>query len=436
VRLQFVPQLVTLPLMSVTGLVGEQNEAKLRQVERLVASEVLHGSESLCKLLRYLAEQSIGHPGTGVKEYQIATEVFKRPEDFDPRMDSTVRVQTGRLRSKLAEYYAHAGAEDHWVVDIPKGAYTLNFHLRQAPAPAPEPSSVPTPASEHIVPAHAPETSDKRWPVAAAVLGVLLVICAVTIVFLLVDRPKIQPAARVAPHGALRTFWARFVDTPDEPLVIFSNAAFVGRPETGMHYFNTKTDKPQPIHDHYTGVGEVLGMHELDQVFASLNHGLRVKRGRLLSMDDAKNNDLIFMGSPSENLSLLEIPTTQDFIFKRGDDGPRKGDLTIVNVHPKPNEQKIYISTAQLPVTEDYAVVGLMPGLNPSRWMLLLAGLTTLGTQAAVEYVSRANTVEELMKQLAGSSGSQVAPFEAVLQVKISGGVPVHSQLVAFRVRK
>lgn len=435
VPLQFVPALVTLPLMSVTGAVGEENEAKLRQVERLVASDVLHGSESLCKLLRYLAEQSIGHPGTGVKEYQIATEVFKRPEDFDPRMDSTVRVQTGRLRSKLAEYYAQAGAEDHWVVDIPKGAYTLNFHVRQA-APAPDPNSTPTPAAETAAPVRPPETSHKRWLVTVAAMSVLLAICVVAIVVLVVDRPKIQSAARTASHGALSTFWGRFVDTPDEPLVIFSNAAFVGRPETGMHYFNSKIDKPQPIHDHYTGVGEVLGMHELDQVFASLNHRLRVKRGRLLSMDDAKNNDLIFMGSPSENLSLLEIPTTQDFIFKREEEGPRKGDLTIVNVHPRPNEQKIYISTAQLPLTEDYAVVGLMPGLNPSRWMLLLAGLTTLGTQAAVEYVSRANTVEELLKQIAGAAGSPVAPFEAVLQVKVSGGVPVHSQLVAFRLRK
>src|ERR1051326_5802332 len=99
--------------MLVTGVAGTEKEGRLRQVERLIASDVLHGSESLCKLLRYLAEQSIEHPGTGVKEYQIATEVFKRPSDFDPRMDSTVRVQTGRLRSKLAEDYPHAGAEDH-----------------------------------------------------------------------------------------------------------------------------------------------------------------------------------------------------------------------------------------------------------------------------------------------------------------------------------
>jgi len=62
------------------------------------AVEFLHGSESLCKLLRYLAKHALDHPGTPLKEYQIATEVFGRPADFDPQLDSTIRVQAGRLR--------------------------------------------------------------------------------------------------------------------------------------------------------------------------------------------------------------------------------------------------------------------------------------------------------------------------------------------------
>src|SRR5207245_5107336 len=98
------------------------------QIERLVSSHTLHGSESLCRLLRYLAERSLDHPGVALKEYQIATEVFGRSSDFDPQLDSTVRVQAGRLRGKLAEYYASNGAEDTIVVELPKGAYALSFH--------------------------------------------------------------------------------------------------------------------------------------------------------------------------------------------------------------------------------------------------------------------------------------------------------------------
>ena len=80
--------------------------AEIAQIEKLIGSLTLHGSESLCKLLRYLAERAMDQPGIPVKEYQIATEVFGRPRNFDPRLDSTVRVQTGRLRAKLQEYYS------------------------------------------------------------------------------------------------------------------------------------------------------------------------------------------------------------------------------------------------------------------------------------------------------------------------------------------
>ena len=98
--------------MSVTRPHVSEREQYLAQIDRLVHSHVLHGSESLCKLLRYLAEHALDHPGSSLKEYQIATEVFGRPANFDPQSDSTIRVQAGRLRLKIAEYYASEGAED------------------------------------------------------------------------------------------------------------------------------------------------------------------------------------------------------------------------------------------------------------------------------------------------------------------------------------
>src|SRR3989475_10369281 len=114
--------------MSVTGYhrapIAER-EQFLAEIDRLIGSHVLHGSESLCKLLRYLAEHSLDHPGVALKEYQIATEVLGRSATFDPQIDSTVRVQAGRLRIKLAEYYAHEGPDDAIVVELPKGSYSL-----------------------------------------------------------------------------------------------------------------------------------------------------------------------------------------------------------------------------------------------------------------------------------------------------------------------
>src|ERR1700745_4037882 len=115
---------------NVTGAAVTDRAQFQAEIEKLVASHALHGSESLCKLLRYLGRQALEHPGTAVKEYQIATEVFGRQADFDPQLDSMVRVQAGRLRTKLAEYYNTEGATDRIVVELPKGSYAVAFHER------------------------------------------------------------------------------------------------------------------------------------------------------------------------------------------------------------------------------------------------------------------------------------------------------------------
>jgi hypothetical protein len=203
-----------------------------------------------------------------------------------------------------------------------------------------------------------------------------------------------------------------------------------------MRYFNPASDARAFILDHYTGVGEVLAIHQLDHVFSQFSRQLRVKRGALFSLDDAKNNDLIFVGSPSENLSLVDLPGTREFVFTRLESGPRKGDLAVQNVHPQPGEPQMFLATpANQPTIEDYAVVGLLPGLDPSRSILILAGNSTFGTQAAVEYVCREDSVKELLRRLHVSRPADLKPFEALLHVKIIHGVPVMTDLVSVRNR-
>src|SRR5260370_42096879 len=111
-RCKRMRELVRSCYIDVTGAQVTDRAQFHAQIEKLLASHALHGSESLCKLVRYLANHSLEHPGASPKEYQIATEVFGRQQDFDPHVDSMVRVQAGRLRTKLAEYYASEGADD------------------------------------------------------------------------------------------------------------------------------------------------------------------------------------------------------------------------------------------------------------------------------------------------------------------------------------
>jgi hypothetical protein len=405
----------------------------LGQVERLLGSHALHGSESLCKLLRYLANHSLDHPGTSPKEYQIATEVFGRQKDFDPHLDSMVRVQAGRLRSKLAEYYASEGAEDSTLVEMPKGNYVLTFHQR------PPGTGRDHAGSFHDISEVVPENGQptRRWFAAIIVLSVLLAAAVAVATDRFLTRKTAE--ARLTSDSsdvpvAFHVFWRGFLTGPQEPWVIFSNAAFVGRPYIGMRYYNRAKDSGAVILDHYTGVGEVLAVHALDNIFAKLHQQIRVKRGSLFSLDDAKNNDLIFIGSPSENLTLLELPNMQEFAFKQITSGPRTGTMEIVNFHPESGEPKEFLpSPPDEPLTEDYSVIALKRGLNPAHSVLILAGATTIGTQAAVEYVCQQNSLEELLLRLSVSNSGELKPFEAVIRVKVAKGVPVGSELLALR---
>jgi hypothetical protein len=277
--------------------------------------------------------------------------------------------------------------------------------------------------------------AQRNYPLSWFFLSIIIGAVVVVVVALAATRFLVPSPA--APHDqpapALRAFWSAFASGPDAPLVVYSNAEFVGRPETGLRYFNPSTDAGKAIRDHYTGVGEVMAVHDLDLVFAGLKHEIRIKRGRLLTWDDAKASDLIFIGSPSENLSLRELPAPQDFVFTRKLTAPRKGDLMISNLHPSAAEQDAYLASEGL-ITEDYALVALTSGLNVNRRVLILAGITTFGTQAAVEYVCRASRLDELIAKLGPSARRRIPPFEALLRVKVSGGVPVQSELLSLHV--
>jgi hypothetical protein len=432
-------ELVVSCYIDVTGVRLTERTQFQAEIEKLVASHALHGSESLCKLLRYLGKHAMEHPGVPVKEYQIATEVFGRQADFDPQLDSMVRVQAGRLRTKLSEYYNTEGAADRLIVELPKGSYAVAFHERTNGAGLHANGGVATGAWANNPVESVAAAAKRRYLVptlSVALVGTIAVIGWMGWARPSAGVPGTSEAGASAPvPEPIRIFWKGFARGPEEPWVIFSNAAFVGRPNSGMRYYDAAKDSKAPILDHYTGVGEVLAVHYLDTVFAQLHRELRVKRGSLFSLDDAKNNDLIFIGSPSENLTLLEIPSTTEFVFKKVESGPQEGNVEIVNVHPAKGEAANYIlGPSNTALAADYAVVALVKGINPEHSELILAGTTTIGTQAAVEFVTRENYLDELLKKMNVKQPSELKPFEAVIQVKVAKGVPVESTLVALRV--
>jgi hypothetical protein len=111
------------------------------------------------------------------------------------------------------------------------------------------------------------------------------------------------------------------------------------------------------------------------------------------------------------------------------------GVVGIVNLHPRPGEEPVYYGSG-IPFTSDYAIIALLEGLKPGQRILVLAGTNTYGVQAAAEFVCRADLVSELISHLRIRERNRIPDFEALVAVKVNGGVPVDSRLVMVRLRQ
>jgi hypothetical protein len=113
--------------------VAEIADACIReQLERILRSAAFRHSAQHRTLLAYLVRESCQGHADELKEYSVGVDALGRPEGYNPRQDATARIQTGRLRARLEEYYRTEGAADPLVLSIPKGGFKVHFRNRSA----------------------------------------------------------------------------------------------------------------------------------------------------------------------------------------------------------------------------------------------------------------------------------------------------------------
>src|SRR5580698_6103128 len=102
---------------------GAETRVIRDQLERILASAGFARNERLSRFLRFVVERYLDGRAGELKESVIGTEVFGKRPDYNPKQDAIVRTEAGRLRARLAEYYANEGAGDTLVIELPKGGY-------------------------------------------------------------------------------------------------------------------------------------------------------------------------------------------------------------------------------------------------------------------------------------------------------------------------
>lgn len=412
------------------------------QVRRILESATFQGSPQLKAFLEFVTTEALEGRAGNISEYAIATRVFGRRDDFDPTSATVVRTQAYRLRRKLAEYYQEEGAADAILVDIPKGHYYPAFSTREVTGP----------------PKAAVAVNGSAGPSTRLVLGALLLFASgVTTGWVVFGRSG-PPAAQALPGGAVGQFWGSLA-RPGQPIVVgYTNPVYLintsgdlflprGAP-AGVRGEMVPKDALKPplrlfpgpfyFEDGFTGTGEVPAVHRLTSLLEKSGIPVLVKRSRTVTVEDLRNHDVVFLGSGSATQALQNVKFLQRFQFQSPDSGPGLWRNSIVDHDAGPGQRRSYVlerDPATQSLRTDYAVFAVLPGVIPARRVVLMAGLSTSGTQGAAEYATSEHHLRRLLRALVPQGGEKAEfprYFEAVLRVDVAKGLDaVNSTFVA-----
>lgn len=399
------------------------------ELQRVLASDSFRSAEALRRLLSYLAEAHLSGTDRQLKEYTIGRDVMGKPDNYDPRVDASVRVQVGKLRQRLERYYSTEAPGSPYLLTLPKGHFSLAFD-EVAPPPLDEPASLPIAA---------PSSGGWKW--IALGLAVLVLLLGGILVALWRNGRVVAPLAVAAP-GEFHEFWQPFVDSRKPAIVVLGSPMFV---RFNTHYFRSPwanewkdAEKEVPLAEltallksptpptptyRWTPFGEAAAAFRLAVVLGPLKD-LVLKRSTVLAWEDVRSSNLIFLGPAKFNRQLPDLPIDQDFVIEQG---------AIRNLKPRPGEAARYQKPSAPDVEdipEDYAVITRVRGVTGWGEVLVLASTSTEGTWAAAEYLTTPAALEDMMKRLRAATGSVPDNYQVVIKSRFKSQVPIHTGYV------
>lgn len=457
-------------------------------LENILSSKYFVHAPKKKGFLRLICDFYLNGRAHELNEYILGYDVFERDNAYDPSADPVVRVTAHEIRKKLELYYQHEGADDPVRLEIPPGSYQPIFTRHELAAAPASPdalahTSLP-PATDAPTPAQPPAVWRHLLAGLLALgLAVLLVVLAIAVVLLWRSNRELQQTAVAAKtaqdpatYGAV---WAPFLESSTAPLVIISNPpvlrfanasdpaslskdAIVLPPEAVARLKDKVVTNPEVVikdssgptpgsasapanngvlkqmqtpslvisTNAYTGMGEAIGLHYLTDLFRTANRSMLLKQSRTLSAEDLKGHNVILLGGVWVNEWSGKLSETGDFVFTNNG--------TITNRKPQAGEDGEYIPqfdsrTGGLLI--DYALITVKPNISETNDVMMLAGVYSQGTEAAAEFVTNKNYLNQLNQRLQQLTQAGSAPprhYQALLKVSVENGIPTTIFILAL----
>lgn len=390
------------------------------EIARVLESGSL-SSALLRRMLQYLGDAAANGKGD-VKEYTIGVDALGKSPSYDPQRDSTVRVQVGKLRQKLDEYYREEGSAHPVRLILPKGTFRLQLES--------QPDAVPIPPIRPRIP--------------KSLLLVLAGLLIGAIAYTLGNRKAAQTSTAGLANTwtpELRLLWQPILGN-SKPIVISYDTAMtidippwrlrhpeINEPEEieaarDWQQLSNKLGHPAFQTDNlYVGFGIAHGTFLLGQLLSTQALRPTVKRSTVLSWEDMTHSHLIFVGSGKTSKIIRSILRRGDFDWDSSQVSSK-----IVNLRPLPGESAEFHQLTD-PHTgafyEQYALISMLPSFDENTRVFVLGGGTSEGDWAVTAYVTAPDHVQELVRHMKTKFGDLPKAFQVVVRIKYQSRVPI-----------
>ncbi|MGE5482859.1 MAG: hypothetical protein ACM3VX_08160 [Bacteroidota bacterium] len=370
------------------------------QLQRILASERFAHSDRLRRFLHHVVEETLSGRQNQLKEYTIGIAVFDRDPAFDPRTDPTVRVEAGRLRSRLSEYYSADGVQDPLIIEIPKGSYFCTIRRR---------SEEPIRRFDWVRRLH--WVLDWRF-------GAILIVAGLAAV-LAVQNWSLRRQAQAFPVPPIEAtpIWEPFLSSQADTVIVFGSPLFFESEQRRLFVRQYDVNDPvnrfsNPSYQNlerllgplseprymYAQTGEALALHHFAAFLGRYAKRTRALPANVATWDAIKNSNVICIGPARMNPILKRLPVEWDFELQP--------DSYVLNRRPQPGEPMSYYTPSHRDAWS-YAVIASVQGLSPERELLIVTSHSSAGTQAAAEYLTSEATLRELAGKLQARLGGK-----------------------------
>lgn len=391
------------------------------QLYKILDSRTCKTAPVMRGLLLYLWQ----HRDQSPNEYAIGVDALGRPPDFNPVTDAIVRVQIGRLRAKLKEFYEERSEPFPLQLSIPVGGHQLAWTYD---------ISHPEPRLSTELPHIPPTPRPDRKLIAGLVIGL-----AALAVLLVVALSEIRGLRAVAPVPAspprfLRAFFLNgkptmivlptpaFFTWPGNPDVVIRDrnvAAYQAWPESPFMRSTAKQLGPPTLFNSYVNVSLVMAGQNLSRYLEGLGQHPNITASASLAADAVNSHNLIFLGAPRDYPADDKV---RQILTKTNFEPSFKMPPVMLNRHPRAGEPAAYRDLE--PSVQQklrYNLLVLPPAMRSGVRTLLVLGHAPL---AYITGLRLPEALDQLEKQWL--NGGSPDAWEMVVEVEMNGET-VHS---------